>query len=123
MKPKPRRTETGGNHLSNEALSTPRVSGKFFYQSHEKLFIRGVTYGTFEPPLTVTFQSPLNQRSTLRACASQTEYGSRLYRAAGVVARRGRPSRFVRDRGVGLDAARVSWTMRRPGAGDPPVGA
>lgn len=35
--------------MSNEARPTPTVSGKFFYQKFEKLFIRGVTYGTFAP--------------------------------------------------------------------------
>jgi glycosyltransferase involved in cell wall biosynthesis len=31
------------------ALSRPQVKGKFFYVGDEKLWIRGVTYGTFEP--------------------------------------------------------------------------
>jgi O-antigen biosynthesis protein len=44
--------------LSNEALRTPRVSGKFFYQSRDKFFIRGVTYGTFEPTSHGHFPAP-----------------------------------------------------------------
>ena len=34
---------------SRDALKRPHVKGKFFYLGDEKLWIRGVTYGTFRP--------------------------------------------------------------------------
>ena len=34
---------------SKDVLTRPQVRGKFFYVGDEKLWIRGVTYGTFRP--------------------------------------------------------------------------
>jgi hypothetical protein len=31
------------------ALTRPRARGKFLYAGDEKLYLRGVTYGTFRP--------------------------------------------------------------------------
>lgn len=42
----PRITCSGGSGLS---LKRPRVGGKFLYTGNEKLWVRGVTYGTFRP--------------------------------------------------------------------------
>ena len=36
-------------NCSKDVLTRPEVRGKFFYVGDEKLWIRGVTYGTFRP--------------------------------------------------------------------------
>jgi O-antigen biosynthesis protein len=38
-----------GRHLDGVALPRPKVQGKFLYAGGEKLYLRGVTYGTFRP--------------------------------------------------------------------------
>ncbi|MEO8619498.1 MAG: glycosyltransferase [bacterium] len=45
--PQPELLENGGEAPWERAR--PRVSGKFFFRGDEKLYVRGVTYGTFAP--------------------------------------------------------------------------
>ena len=43
------RVLSGNQKVAAESVDRVQIKGKFFYQGKQKLFIKGVTYGTFAP--------------------------------------------------------------------------
>ena len=50
----PRTVPDGNGHVPGRlfAVARPEVRGKFLYAGNRKLYVRGVTYGTFRPDET-----------------------------------------------------------------------
>ena len=64
---------TSPAHATHAVLVRPRVEGKFLYANNEKLYVRGVTYGTFKPNIEGDqFPDPQTAASD---CASMVAHG------------------------------------------------
>ena len=89
----------------------PRASGKFLAVGPDRLWVRGVTYGTFAPDADgQRFPAPQVVKADFQAMVVQgIQRCARLHAAAAVAAGRGRGSRAVGDGRPGLGAShRVS---------------
>ncbi|MEJ2205143.1 MAG: glycoside hydrolase family 2 TIM barrel-domain containing protein [Gemmatimonadota bacterium] len=68
-------------HRDAPGPARPRVSGKFFYVGDQKLYIRGVTYGTFRPRDECEFPEPLKVEQDFAAMADSSINAVRTYTA------------------------------------------
>ena len=80
-------------HGQAATATAPEVRGKFLFRGDEKLYVRGVTYGTFRPDAHGSqFPDPLTVERDFARWRRRDQRRPHLHRAAALAARRRRRS-------------------------------
>jgi GT2 family glycosyltransferase len=98
-------SEAGLQEVAIATIARPTIRGKFFWTGEEKLYLRGVTYGTFAPTEQGEFPSPSVVDDDFRAMAAVGINCVRTYTT---------PSRWILDLAQqhGLYVlAGIAWTQ------------